>query len=449
MSAPRVLLAPTHSTGLAVALASAIAEIVGRQERHVRFHHVGTCPPAAVWDRWEGSSFLDPSLYDSETLVQLYEVSTRGADFSLLAASQGLLDTRGGQRWTPLEVARLLDCPVILVCDARGWGEGLSALITGFNERMADLNLAGIILSGVEDRPHREVLRRVLQGAGVPVVGSLYEGGELGWQTRAPGTGGLPLPEELVDGVFSQVDLPAMERLASQRAFLAGAAGRQPEHRNGGPLVLVAGGRGFTPWSRDSIEVLRQAGARVRRLDLAVDEALPEETAGLVIAGHLWVEALPDLAANFALMRHLRVRVADGLPTLALGGGMLYFLRRLQDPLGRSHELAGVLPAEGELLGELEEPVYVDVQAERDCLIFQGGERVTGWVVADAEIMEAPVSRGFPLSLLGSGWPERQLEGAAAGQLLCSRVLVHLASRPALVSRFLGACQDYVAGLPG
>ena len=142
--------------------------------------------------------------------------------------------------------------------------------------------------------------------------------------------------------------------------------------------MLVAAGRGFTPWSRDGVEALRAAGARVRRLDLIDDEALPEEAAGLVIAGHLWPDTLGELAQNFALMRDLRVRVADGLPTLALGGGALYFLKRLQDAAGRSHDLAGILPGSGEMIGELDEAGYLEVRAERDSVLLRAGETVDG-----------------------------------------------------------------------
>jgi cobyrinic acid a,c-diamide synthase len=376
-------------------------------------------------------------------LVELYELTTRGADLSVLASAQGLLDTRKDQTWTPESVARLLDCPVVLVCDARGWAEGLAALVKGFNERVSDLNLAGLILVGVEDRSQRDLLRKAAGSSGVPVIGSLYLGGEVDWQTPPPGVTGLPLPEELLATVFAQVDLPALERIAAQRSFMPAGAGRTPATVDQGPLIAVAAGRGFTAWSRDSIEVLRLAGARVHRLDLSLDESLPEEAAGLVLAGHLWPETIADLAGNYSLMRDVRVKVSDGLPTLALGGGMLYLLRRLQDPFGRSYELAGVLPAEGELLGELDEPLYLELRAERDSVLLRAGEELRGWMVGDAEIMESPVSRSFPLSVRGAGWPEPRLEGAAAGTFFCSRVLIHLASRADMAGRFVAACSAY------
>jgi Cobyrinic acid a,c-diamide synthase len=442
VSVPRILLAPTHRTGLAGFIAAGLSEIVGAERRQVRFHHLGAVGPAGTWDRWEGSSFLDPALYDKETLVGLYEHTVRGADLSLLSTGYGVLDDVRPGPWSPVAIARLLDCPLVLVLDCRGWGAGLVAVVAGVKERLAGVNLAGLVLTGVRDQDHRDVLRRALAGVAAPVVGCVYQGNGPGWETPSPGPEGLPLSPELVEMVHRQVDAAGLQSLAGQRGFLAGST-TAPERRDTGPLVAVAAGHGFTAWSRDSIETLRTAGAHVHRLDLAADGALPAGTAGLVVAGHLWQSTLPELAQNFSLMREMRVRVSEGLPTLALGGGMLYFLRRLQDPVGRTHELAGVLPAEGELLGDLDEPAYLSVRAERDTLLLASGEAVTGWVAADAEILEAPVSRGLPLSVEGEGWPARQREGAATSTLLCSRVLLHLASCPGGTRRFLAACAAY------
>ena len=96
MSIPRLLLVPTHRTGLANAVAAALAEIVTAHGRKVRYHHLGPLGPAACWDRWEGTAFLDPDLYDEDSLLRLYDVATRSAQLSLLSASQGVLDRRRG-----------------------------------------------------------------------------------------------------------------------------------------------------------------------------------------------------------------------------------------------------------------------------------------------------------------------------------------------------------------
>lgn len=444
MSVPRVLLVPTHHTGLANAVAAAAAEIVTAQGQRVRYHHLGPLSPVSSWDRWEGTAFLDPALYSEETLLGLYDVATRGAHLSLLSSSGGVLDRRDGAGWLPTDVAHLLDCPVVVVMDCRGWGTGVRALVSGLKSHLGGLNLAGAVLSGVADRHHCELLRQALAEENVPVAGCLFEGDGPGWDAAPPGAWGLPLETTLLEAVSRQVDIGGLEALAGQRGFLS-SQNSLVDRGSDGPLIVVAGGKGFTLWSRDSIEVLRSAGAQVRRLDLVEDEALPTETSGLVLAGTVWPADLPDIAMNQSLLRDLRERISEGLPTVALGGGALILLSKIQDSLGRTVELADVLPAEGEILWDLEDPSYVEVTAERDSLLLARGETVTGWVVTDVEVLNPDAGWDPPLIVRSAGVPGGQAEGAGTSSLLCSRVLMHLAAKPDMASRFVRHCAAYAA----
>jgi cobyrinic acid a,c-diamide synthase len=444
MSVPRILLVPTHHTGLADAVAAAVAEIATAQGQRVRYHHLGPLSPVSSWDRWEGTAFLDPALYGDEALLGLYDVATRGAQLSLLSSSGGVLDRRDGADWLPVDVAHLLDCPVVVVMDCRGWGTGIGAVITGLKSHLAGLNLAGAVLSGVADREHCEVMRRVLADEDVAVVGCLFEGDGPGWDATPPGAWGLPLETTLLEAVSRQVDVSGLVELAGQRGFLSSQSWLIDRGADG-PLIAVAGGKGFTPWSRDSIEVLRSSGAKVRRLDLLEDDALPAETVGLILAGTVWPADLPDIALNQSLLRDLRLRISEGLPTIALGGGMLILLSKIQDSLGRTVELADVLPAEGEILWDLDEAAYVQVTAERESLLLARGESVTGWVVTDVEIFNPNASWDPPLTVRSAGASGDQVEGAGTSSLLCSRVFVHLSSTPDMASRFVRHCAAYAA----
>ncbi len=444
MSVPRILLAPTHQTGLADAVASVVAEIATAQGHRVRYHHLGPLSPVSSWDRWEGTAFLDPSLYDDDALLALYDVATRGAQLSLLSSSGGLLDRKEGAKWLPTDIARLLDCPVVVVMDCRGWGTGIRALLSGLRSHLDGLNLAGALLSGVADRYHAEQLRQVLADEDVSMLGCLFEGDGPGWETTPPGAWGLPLETTLLEAVSRQVDVAGLVSLAGQRGFLSSQSWITDRGAEG-PLVLVAGGKGFTPWSRDSIEVLRSAGAQVRRLDMLEDRVLPPETAGLILAGTVWPTDLPEIALNQPLLRELRVRISEGLPTVALGGGMLLLLSKIQDSLGRTVELADVLPAEGEILWDLEEAAYVEITAERDSLLFAKGETVTGWVVTDSEVFNPNVGWGPPLIVRRGGESGGQAEGAGTSSLLCSRVFVHLSATPDMALRFVRECASYAS----
>ena len=444
MSVPRVLLVPTHRTGLANALAAAAAEIVTAQGRRTRYHHLGPMSPVSSWDRWGGSAFVDPGLYSEEALLGLYDVATRGAHLSLLSSSRGVIDAREGVGWIPSDVARLLDCPLVVVMDCRGWGTGISALVHGLKSQLAGLNLAGAVLSGVADRDHRELLRNVLAAEQVPVVGCLFEGDGPGWDTAPPGAWGLPLDTTLLEAVSRQIDIDGLEALAGQRGFLSSQSWLIDRGADG-PLILVAGGKGFTPWSRDCIEVLRAAGAQVRRLDLIEDDALPVETTGLVLAGTLWPADLPEISMNRRLLSDMSVRIDQGLPTVALGGGMLLLLTKIQDSLGRTVELAGVLPGEGEILWDLEDPAYVHVTAEQDNLLLARGQTATGWVVTDVEAPSPGGGRDAPFAVRGAGMSGGLAEGMGTDSLLCSRVFLHLAAAPEMASRLVRRCAAYGA----
>jgi cobyrinic acid a,c-diamide synthase len=444
VSVPRVLLAPTHHTGLANAVAAALAEILTAQGQRIRFHHLGALTPASSWDRWEGASFLDPALYDDSTLLALYDVAVRGATLSLLSASRGLLDRGEGVDWLPTHVARLLDCPIVAVMDCRGWGTGVRALVAGLKDELTDLNFAGALLTGVANRDHFDMLRAVLSDQGIATVGCLFEGDGPAWDSPAPGPWGLPLESSMLDAISRQVDTAEFHAIAGQRGFLSSQSWIT-DRGAGGPLVMVAGGKGFTPWSRDSIEVLRSAGAQVRRLDLLEDRELPPETCGLVLAGTLWPATLTEIALNRSLCRDLRSRISEGLPTIAMGGGMLALLSKVQDSLGRTVELTDVLPAEGEILWDLDEPIYLDVTAERDNLLLTRGQTAKAWLATEAEILYPAGGWDPPFTARSTGNAVAQAEGAGTTSLLCTRVFVHLAANPDMAARFVGHCASYAA----
>lgn len=442
MSIPRVLLVPTHRTGLADAVAAAAAEILTAQGRQVRYHHLGPMGPAASWDRWEGASFVDPALYSEEALFGLYGVATRGADISFLSSHVGVLDRRQEVPWLPADIAATLDCPMVVVVDCRGWGTGIRIVAAGLKSRLSRLNLAGVILSGVSDRIHLEVLRPVFADEGLPLVGCLFAGDGPGWDTPAPGPWGQPLEPALLEAVARQVDIGGLVSIAGERGFIS-SQNWLIDRGVDGPLVAVAGCRGFTPWSRDSIEVLRSAGAQIRRLDLVEDAVLPEGAAGLVLAGTAWPGALADIALNMSLLRDIRSQIQKGLPTLALGDGMLLMLERVQDLLGRTSELTGMMPVSGEIVWQPDEPTHILLTAERDTLLLARGEAVTGWLLTDVEVIDPREKWDPPLTIRAAGDENGWGEGMAGDSLLCSRVLLHLAGRPGMAPRFVSKCAAY------
>ena len=444
MSVPRLLLIPTHRTGLADALAAVLSEILTARGREARYHHLGPLCPGSSWDRSEGAVFIDPALTSEETALSLYEVAVRHADVSFLSSSVGLIDETEGIDWVPADLAALLDCPVVVVLDCKGWGSGIRLLVEAVKNRLRSVDLAGVILSGVADQDHYELLRRVSADEGVRVAGCLYGEKGLDWYSRPPGPWGQPLDVALLESVATQVDVDGLVSLAGERGFLA-VRRRLSDLSGEGPVVMVAGATGFTPWSRDSVELLRSNGARVRRLDLLKDTELPAEASGLVIAGTLWPETIQDISMNTSLLRDIADRVGKGLPSVALGGGMLVMLNALQDTLGRTSEMLGVIPAEGEILWDLEEPAYVEVLATRDNVLMAKGEKLRGWVTSEVEVTRAREGWDAPAVVRGVGALEERRESYGGETLFCCPALIHFGGSRGASARFVKRCEDFQA----
>ena len=118
-----------------------------------------------------------------------------------------------------------------------------------------------------------------------------------------------------------------------------------------------------------------------------------------------------------------------------MGGGALLLLRRLADSRGRSHELAGVLPAEAELLEWYERPRYVRAQATSGNP-FDEGENLL-YELFDLEFLLLE-QESFAYHVGGVDEPG-QAEGFAFSRCLATTLYPSLPRCPALAASFVAA----------
>jgi cobyrinic acid a,c-diamide synthase len=233
------------------------------------------------------------------------------------------------------------------------------------------------------------------------------------------------------------LDVEQLEAVSVRRGYLP-SAGRgvfSPLAAGRGLRLAVGWGPPLQPFSLENIDVLQAAGVELVPVHIARDRALPEGVHGLLLAGHLAEEALPDFSANRQLLTEIAVAVGDGLPTLAVGGGALLLLRRLADSHGRSHELAGVLPAEAELLEWYERPRYVRTKATRDNP-FDEGDNVL-YELFDLEFLV--LEQDAFAYRIEDGGGSAQAEGFAVRTCLATTLYPSLPYCPRLAARFVDA----------
>ena len=451
MSAPRLVVCGLEP-GPAVALASGALLAAFADERAVRPVLLGADLP--LWRLLYGAAaraprILDPRLVGDAVAGELYEAWSTDADLTVVVAVEPALDRWEGVKGSrAVDVAVALDAPLVLVVDARERGATAAAAACGVRVLAGGVEFAGAIVVGGDDQGAASDLRRVLEEtAKLPVLGWLppqlseqfarqYGGSQSGLRQIGPQPvkgGEAALCREA--GTF--LDREGLEAAAARRGYLPARPRRllAPLPAATGLTLAVAWGPPLQPFALDAVDLFKAMGLTLEPLHVGRDAALPAGAAGLFVAGLLDEEQLPAFAGNDALKAELASAIDGGLPVLALGGGALLLLRRLADSRGRTHELAGVLPAEAELLEWYERPRYVRATAARENPYAEGD--ATLYELFDLEFLTLQ-QEAFAWRV-GEPGEEGQVEGFVDGRCLATTLVPSLPAMPEVAEAFVAA----------
>jgi cobyrinic acid a,c-diamide synthase len=388
---------------------------------------------------------LDPALHGWPLAAELYDWWAEGVDLVVFVAAEPVLDRwQGAEGSRALDVAARFDAPLVLVLDARERGPTAAAGVLGVRALARRAELAGVIVVGGDDRsPAGELGALLRDEVGLPVLGWIPP--QLSEQYAReqavpagvrqlgprPATGSA---QRLCREAATYLQADEIDEAARRSGYLPSAERRVllPAPVATGLSLAVAWGPPLQPLALENIDALQASGVTLTPLHVSRDRELPPDVSGLYLAGRIDEDQLQAFAANKALHAALATAIADGLPTLAVGGGALLLLRRLADSRGRSHDLAGVLPAEAELLEWYERPRYVQVRTAPGNP-FDEGEGVAHELFDLEFLVLEREACGY--EVLGEG--EAQGEGFAVGRCLATTLYLSLPVRPQLTRRFL------------
>jgi cobyrinic acid a,c-diamide synthase len=451
MSAPRLVVCGLEP-GPAGALAAGALLSVFSGERAVRPVLLGVDVP--LWRLLSRAAaraprVLDPRLFDDAVAGELYDAWAADADLTVLVAVEPAFD-----RWQDVkgsravDVALSLDAPLVLVLDARERGATAAAAVCGARLLARGVELAGVIIVGGDDQGAAAELRAIVEEiAKLPILGWIppqlseqfarqYSGGQGPMRQIGPQPvrgGELALCREA--GTYLQRD--ELESAAARRGYLPARPRRllAPIPAATGLTLAVAWGPPLEPFALEAVDLLKAVGLSLAPLDVSHDRTLPPGVSGLLLVGLLDEEDLSAFAGNEELKAGIAGAVAGGLPTLAFGGGALLLLRRLADSRGRTHDLAGVLPAEAELIEWYDRPRYVRAEAARENPYHEG--EATLYELFDLEFLTLQ-QEAFAYRVGGPG-DEGQVEGFVHERCLASTLVPSLPAAPDLAARFVAA----------
>jgi cobyrinic acid a,c-diamide synthase len=387
---------------------------------------------AVVCDR--ASRSLDPWLSGETGCRRNYWRG--GGEICVVEGMMGLYDGANSTAY----VAETLELPVVLVCDAKAGMESVAATALGF-ERYAtaasrDIDVVGVLAQRAHGGRHAEGIREALP-EGLAYLGRIPPLSELEIPDRHLGLrmgGEAPIDRETLTEASEHLEIERLVDLARRppKPTSAGAESKEPT----GATVAVADDAAFCFKYPATIERL-EARASVVTFSPVAGDPLPE-CDGVYLPGG-YPELHGEALAAGGTLEELGDRATEGLAVLGECGGLMALSETLTDADGRTHRMAGVLPADTEMCDRYQALDHVELRAKGDALTADAGETIRGHefhyskadVAADAE---------FAFDVEGGEGIEDGKDGLTAHRTLGTYAHVHADS--GAFDRFLERAAD-------
>lgn len=464
---PRILIAGAHSgcgkTTLTVGLVAALR----RRGLKVQTFKVG---PDYLDPTWLASASgrpcynLDGWMCGRAYVENLFARVTRDADVAVIEGVMGLFDgaQASGLAGSTAEIAQWLQTPVVLTVNAHGMGRSIAPVIAGFAGFADGVRVRGVIANQCGSESHGALLDEALTAAGLPgLVGAVPRLGfpelrsrHLGLVTADPAANcPASFLEAFEHAAASHLNLNALLRLAREASPLpvpekGGAGPGEPQKRETVRFHLaVARDEAFHFYYPDLFDELEARGARITFFSPLHDAALPSDTDALYLGGGYPEEFAAALSAHASMLASIRSFAQSGRVVYAECGGLIYLSQAVTVRDGPRYPLLGILPAETRMTGRRVRLGYTEVTLNADSLWGASGTVLRGHEFHYGELVSDPAQC--------PGWTavyERRRQNGKRetdegfhlqnSSILVSFVHLHLASRPAVLDRFVQLCAN-------
>ena len=295
---------------------------------------------------------LDLFMMLKDEIVRLANQSSR---IGVLEGMDGLFEgvKPDSDTGSTVELARMLDWPVVLVIDASRANRSSYAAAKGFIAEAKPATVAGVIFNKIRSDGHEQYLRTAYESEGITVFGAIHMDEQLNWPERHLGLRPgiefqLPSRPALAEIAEAQLDLDALIQEVPGIARLptcpsekceSGDSRSRPTPRR----LAIARDEAFHFYYRDSLELLAELGFELIPFSPLTDATLPANINGLILGGGFPEVYAEQLATNTSLLRDIRTRHSEGLPIYAECGGLMLLSEAIQTE-AKTFPMCGIVP---------------------------------------------------------------------------------------------------------
>lgn len=323
-----------------------------------------------------GPDFIDPSYHarfsrtPSRNLDEwmmgnegiLREVAQHGAGrIGIVEGVMGLFDGSDprSDKGSAMELARLLNWPIVLVIPSAKTGRSVAASLRGFIEEAGEGRIIGVILNEVGGPGHADYLRQAIEPLNLPVLGAIPHCEELAWPERHLGLQAsqercLPKAGELAQLAEKYLDIP---RIVSLLSPAPSNFSRETENASKVRIGL-ARDTAFHFYYEANLDFLRQNGVELVEFSPINDPKLPSGIDGLLFGGGFPEVFAHALSQNQSMRSEIRSAIDSGMPCYAECGGLMFLSQELIAGDGKRYPMVGSIPGGVEMTKQLHQFGY-------------------------------------------------------------------------------------------
>jgi cobyrinic acid a,c-diamide synthase len=366
----------------------------------------------------------------------------------------GLYDSVSGtdETGSTAQIAKLLNCPVILVIDAYQMVRSKGAIALGFRDFDKKVSIKGVILNNVAGEVHANwCIDAIKVATGLPVVGWLPVNKKVKLPERHLGL--IPTPEqestkgflpEIKRHIRANINVEQVVEIAKSAKALprVGKSIHPRKPRKKFVKVGVAFDEAFNFYYPGNLHLLEQYGAEVTRFSPVHDENLPEGVDGLYIGGGFPEFFLKELEANHSMRKTIQVAVNSGMPVYGECAGLMYLTDSIVDFDEKIYQMVGAFSGKT-VMTHKTLVTYSDAEAINDNILGLKGSKFRGHEFHNSVVEDIPNDAKFAFNMLMGEGIINKKDGWIKNNSLASYTHIHFAQDQKIVETFLEHCKRF------
>jgi cobyrinic acid a,c-diamide synthase len=471
---PRILIAGDRSSSGKTTISTGLMSIFSHMGMRVQPFKVGLDyidPSYHAEATGRPSRNLDGYLMDRDTVLEVFHHGISfngGADIAIIEGVRGLYEGLEGLSdiGSTAQIAKILNCQVILVINARSITRSAAALVMGYKAFDPDVHIAGVILNNIGGVRHAFKARQAIETyTDIPVLGEIRRDDSMKISMRHLGL--VPALEgrrklddfdqrmlEIRNIIRDGIELDTLLDLARKVSPLEKPKTNifEPKNTIGSPVIGVALDEAFNFYYQDNLDLLELSGAKLVYFS-PVHDNHPPDMNGIYIGGGYPELFAPELAANESMREHILEMSLSGMPIYAECGGLMYLTRslitgaiktssyRTADMPEGEHQMVGALPGKT-LMGRTRVVSYSRGAFIENTPVGQPDDRFIGHEFHHSEIIDLPGNLKFGMKLERGHGIKDGYDGLMDNNTLAVYSHLHAASFKEFAPRFVASCLE-------